>query len=130
MGVWRLVEEIDLYSHHKASSTTTPFRSMLQRPRSLPLGGFRSWLRRRTTYLENYQPALASVLAASFLQPELPEFWEHAMAVDEQRACISQLGAAHDRDQQEAVRTVQRPTSEPWPSIHRVAGGDSGVKRS
>ena len=72
---------------------------------------------RRTTYLENYQPALASVLAASLAVPEVPQFWEHALVVDEQRAVFRNLVQLMADTKQEAARTVQR--------LHRNLGHPS-----
>lgn len=71
----------------------------------------------RRTYLENYQPALASVLAASLAVPEVPQFWEHAFVVDEQRAVSRNLVQLMTDTKQEAVRTVQR--------LHRNLGHPS-----
>ena len=72
---------------------------------------------RRTAYLEDYQPGLASTLAAAIFAPELPQCWEYAAAVDEQRAVQGQLIKLYTDSKVEAVRTVQR--------LHRNLGHPS-----
>ena len=133
-GVWRLVK--------KSTCMLTTKRALLQHLSGrcskdhthCHLEGSAPGYGRRTTYLENYQPALASVLAASFLQPELPEFWDHAMAVDEQRTATRNLVQLMTETKQEAVRTVQRlhrnlghPSTEALVEILESRGASSTV---
>ena len=118
-GMWRLVR--------KSTCILTTKRALLQHLSGrcskdhvhCHLEGSAPGFGRHTTYLENYQPALASVLAASFLQPELPEFWEHAMAVDEQRAASRNLVQLH--------RKLGHPSTESLVEILESRGASSTV---
>lgn len=56
------------------------------------LEGHASRFGRKTTYLENHQPSLAAVLAASIATQELPRLWEHGLALDEHKVATQSRG--------------------------------------
>ena len=58
--------------------------------------------------MENYQPGLAAVLAASLMTPEEPQLWETALATAEHKQATGELIRLYSTHPQEIVRTVQR----------------------
>ena len=70
----------------------------------------------RTRYMEEYQPALASTLAAAISLDEPPQLWEKGYASTEQREVTPTLVKRADTRQQ-AVRIVQK--------LHRNLGHPS-----
>ena len=116
-NVWRLVKKPTCLLTTKRAVLQALSRRCSKDHNHCHLEGTAQGYGRRTTYLENYQPALASVLAASFFSPELPQYWEHALVVDEQRAASRNLIQLMTDTKQEAVRTVQR--------LHRNLGHPS-----
>ena len=64
--------------------------------------------RARTSYLEDYQPTLAAVLASCLAAPEVPTAWDTAFAVNEEKAIHGQIIQLMTDHKAEAVRAVQR----------------------
>ena len=64
--------------------------------------------RARTSYLEDYQPTLAAVLASCLATPEVPTAWDTAFAVNEEKAIHGQIIQLMTDHKAEAVRAVQR----------------------
>ena len=62
----------------------------------------------RTSYMENYQPSLAAVLAACISSAEEPHFLDGAFAVNEDKTHSGQLVQLMSTAKAEATRTVQR----------------------
>ena len=56
-----------------------------------PLEGSAPGLGRRTRYMEDYQPHLASVIAGALVIDEKPQQWEHKLAVGERRQLTGEL---------------------------------------
>ena len=73
-----------------------------------PLEGTAPGLGRRTSYMEHYQPHLASIIAGAVMLDEKPQLWEHALAVGERRQLTGELIKLRATHAQEAVRVVQR----------------------
>ena len=73
-----------------------------------PLEGTAPGLGRRTSYMEDYQPHLASVIAGALVIDENPQQWEHALAVGDRRQLTGELIKLRAVHAQEAVRVVQR----------------------
>ena len=64
--------------------------------------------RLRTKYLEDYQPAMASIIAVNLAAEEPPQTWDHGFAGDEaSRSHQGRLVQLLTNNQQEAVRVVQ-----------------------
>ena len=82
-----------------------------------PLEGSAPGLGRRTRYMEDYQPHLATVIAGVLVIDEKPQQWEHALAVGDRRQLTGQLIKLRVEHAQEAVRVVQR--------LHRNLGHPS-----
>ena len=82
-----------------------------------PLEGSAPGLGRRTRYMEDYQPHLATVIAGALVIDEKPQQWEHALAVGDRRQLTGQLIKLRVEHAQEAVRVVQR--------LHRNLGHPS-----
>ena len=72
--------------------------------------------RSRTSYLEDYQPALATTLATVMMKDEGPCQWSHGYAVAEHQQ-VGKLAQLHAEGKAEALRTVQR--------LHRGLGHPS-----
>ena len=70
------------------------------------LTGFLS--RSRTSYLEDYQPSLATMIATVLLVDEGPLQWSHGYAVAENHQRVGVLAKLHVEGKSEALRTVQR----------------------
>ena len=70
------------------------------------LTGFLS--RSRTSYLEDYQPSLATMIATVLLVDEGPLQWSHGYAVAENHQRAGVLAKLHVEGKTEALRTVQR----------------------
>ena len=65
--------------------------------------------RLRTKYLEDYQPAMASIIAVNLAAEETPQTWDHGFAGDEaSRSHQGRLVQLLTNNQQEAVRVVQK----------------------
>ena len=64
--------------------------------------------RARISYLEDYQPTLAAVLASCLAAPEVPTVWDTAFAVNEEKAIHGQIIQLMTDHKAEAVRAVQR----------------------
>ena len=62
----------------------------------------------RTEYLENYQPAFATVLAAALLFSEAPTIIDFAGAVADDCQHSGELVKLLAENRQDAVRTIQR----------------------
>ena len=62
----------------------------------------------RTRYMEEYQPAMASTLAAALSLDEPPQVWEHVFATEEQKEVTSKLVQLRATTKQDAIRVVQR----------------------
>ena len=62
----------------------------------------------RTRYMENYQPALAGVIAAALMADEVPTVLDFAGAVNEERTHTGEFVKLLAANRQDAVRTVQR----------------------
>ena len=73
-----------------------------------PLEGCAKGYGLRTRYLENYQPAFATVLAASLMAEEIPTTLDFVGAVNEDRKHTGELVKLLAENRQDAVRTVQR----------------------
>ena len=73
-----------------------------------PLEGSAPGIGRRTSYLEDYQPAFAAVIASALVVNESPTPWEFAGAVAEDKLISGSLVKLLTEYRQEAVRTVQR----------------------
>ena len=73
-----------------------------------PLEGTASGLGRRTSYMEDYQPHLASVIAGALVIDEKPQQWEYALAVGDRRQLTGKLIKLRAVHAQSAVRVVQR----------------------
>ena len=73
-----------------------------------PLEGSAPGLGRRTRYMEDYQPHLATVIAGALVIDEKPQQWEHALAVGDRRQLTGELIKLRAEHAQEAVRVVQR----------------------
>ena len=71
----------------------------------------------RTRYLEDYQPNLASTLAACLLADELPTISEFVGAADDEKKHVGRIVQLLTNNRQEAVRCVQR--------LHRNLGHPS-----
>ena len=65
--------------------------------------------RLRTKYLEDYQPAMASIIAVNLAAEETPQTWNYGFAGDEaSRSHQGRLVQLLTNNQQEAVRVVQK----------------------
>lgn len=73
--------------------------------------------RSRTSYMEDYQPAMAAVLAAAMVAPQDPSAWEDVNAVEEVKEVQGKLVQLMTGNRAEAIRTVQR--------LHRNLGHPS-----
>ena len=73
--------------------------------------------RLRTSYMEDYQPAMATVIATALASPEQPAGWESAHAVNHEKPVQGQLIQLYFENRAEAVRAVQR--------LHRNLGHPS-----
>ena len=82
-----------------------------------PLEGSAPGIGRRTSYLEDYQPAFATVIASALVVDESPSPWEFAGAVGEEKLISGTLVKLLRDNRQEAVRAVQR--------LHRNLGHPS-----
>jgi len=82
-----------------------------------PLEGNAPGLGRRTSFMEDYQPHLAAIIAGALMIDEKPQLWEHALAVGERRQLTGELIKLRVVHAQEAVRVVQR--------LHRNLGHPS-----
>ena len=82
-----------------------------------PLEGNAPGLGRRTSFMEDYQPHLAAIIAGALMIDEKPQLWEHALAVGERRQLTGELIKLRAVHAQEAVRVVQR--------LHRNLGHPS-----
>ena len=71
-------------------------------------GQFPGLGRSRTSYMEDYQPAMAADLAAAMAAPEDPSAWEDANAVEEVKEVQGKLVQLMTGNRAEATRTVQR----------------------
>ena len=80
-------------------------------------GSLRGFQVHRTTYMENYQPAMASTLAAAMATPEAPHNWEHGYAVQEITEHVGKLVELHVEGKSAALRVVQK--------LHRNLGHPS-----
>ena len=58
--------------------------------------------------MEDYQPTMASVLAAALAVPEPPALWEDAHAVNEEKLIQGQLVQLMTTNKSEAIRAAQR----------------------
>ena len=81
------------------------------------LEGTAPGLGRRTAFMEDYQPHLASIIAGALLIDEKPQQWEHALAVGERRQLTGEMIKLRAVHAQETVRVVQR--------LHRNLGHPS-----
>ena len=80
-------------------------------------GSLRGFQAHRTSYMENYQPALASTLAAAMATPEAPHSWEFGFAVQEITEHVGKLVDLHVEGKAAALRVVQK--------LHRNLGHPS-----
>ena len=71
-------------------------------------GQFPGLGRSRTSYMEDYQPAMATVLAAAMATPEDPGAWEDVNAVEEVKEVQGKLVQLMTGNRAEPIRTVQR----------------------
>ena len=85
-----------------------------------PLEGHAKGFGMRTKYLEKYQPAFATVLAAALLATEVPTIMDFVGAVAEDRQHPGELIKLLAENRQDAVRRVQR--------LHRNLGHPSASK--
>ena len=82
-----------------------------------PLEGSVAGPGRRTRFMEDFQPGLASTLAAALATVEEPLTWEHGFALEEEKKELGELVKLHATHRQDALRTVQR--------LHRNLGHPS-----
>ena len=80
-------------------------------------GSLRGFQAHRTSYMENYQPALASTLAAAMATPEVPHHWEFGFAVQEITEHVGKLADLQVEGKTAALRVVQK--------LHRNLGHPS-----
>ena len=71
----------------------------------------------RTSFMENYQPGLASSLATAMATPEKPHSWDHGFAVQEIQQYVGKIIDLHVEGKAEALRVVQK--------LHRNLGHPS-----
>ena len=83
------------------------------------LEGSMSCSRSRTQFMENYQPAMAGVIAAALAAEELPDDWSMVLAVDDEqpRERKGQLVQLSSEKHGDALRVVQK--------LHRNLGHPS-----
>ena len=72
---------------------------------------------KRTSYMEDYQPAFAAVLGTAISACERPQAWDGAFAVQEMQSYLGKLVDLHAEGKQEALRVVQK--------LHRNLGHPS-----
>ena len=58
--------------------------------------------------MENYQPAMASTLAAAMATPEAPHNWDHGYAIQEITEHVGKLVELHVEGKSAALRVVQK----------------------
>ena len=80
-------------------------------------GYLKGWGQCRTTFMENYQPSMAAILAAAIASPEPPKNWELAMVSQEARQQQGVIVQLMSGNLAEATRVVQR--------LHRNLGHPS-----
>lgn len=64
--------------------------------------------RSRTSFLEDYQPSLATMLATVLLKDEGPFQWSYGYAVAEHHQHVGKLAQLHVEGKADALRTVQK----------------------
>ena len=117
-GVWRPVRKTTgLLTTKSAMSQAMNLRCEGDHYHCKLEGTFPGTGRSRTSYMEDYQPALSAVLASALAVPEVPHCWEDVNAVDEVKAVQGKLIQLMTENHGEAVRTVQR--------LHRNLGHPS-----
>ena len=128
---WRVAigQEVNMYAHHEASSTTTPFRPMLQGPHSLPFGGIRPWLW-QTDHLLGELSTCSRISSCCKLSTTgtswvLGSCYGRWWAED----CHPQFGSAHDWDEARSSENGSTSSPQPWPPIYRSLSRDFGVER-
>ena len=85
-------------------------------------GSLRGFQVHRATYMENYQPAMASTLAAAMATPEAPRNWEHGYAVQEITEHVGKLVELHVEGQVCCPSSCAEASQEPWTSLNGIFG--------
>ena len=71
----------------------------------------------KTTFMQDYQPAMAATLAAAIASPEVPHPWDFGFAVQEVKEHVGKMIDLHVEGKAEALRVVQK--------LHRNLGHPS-----
>ena len=117
-GTWKLVRKATgIKTTKKAMAQSLNLRCDGKHPHCQLEGQFPGSGRSKTSYMEDYQPAMASALASTMASPEVPNHWEDVNAVEEVKAVQGKLVQLMTDNQAEATRTVQR--------LHRNLGHPS-----
>ena len=118
-GVWKPVQKDTTILSSKQAMAQTMTRLCDHSHEHCQLEGHLTGFlpRSRTSYLEDYQPSLATMLATVLLKDEGPFQWSHGYAVAEHHEQIGKLSQLHMEGKTEALRTVQR--------LHRGLGHPS-----
>eukprot|EP00435_Cladocopium_sp_Y103_P026681 s2681_g6.t1 len=80
-------------------------------------GHMRGFKTLKTTFMEDYQPAMAATLAAALATPETPHPWDFGFAVQEIKEHVGKMIDLHVEGKAEALRVVQK--------LHRNLGHPS-----
>ena len=108
-GTWRLVKKsTSLQTSKRAVAQAMTLRCDCGHQHCQLEGQMPGFGRARTSYLEDYQPTLAAVLASCLATPEVPTAWDTAFAVNEEKAIHGQIIQLMTDHKAEAVRAVQR----------------------
>jgi hypothetical protein len=108
-GTWRLVKKsTSLQTSKRAVAQAMTLRCDRGHQHCQLEGQMPGFGRARTSYLEDYQPTLAAVLASCLAAPEVPTAWDTAFAVNEEKAIHGQIIQLMTDHKAEAVRAVQR----------------------
>ena len=108
-GVWRLTRKTtSLQTTKRAVAQALQLRCDGSHEHCRLEGKMPGSGRSRTSFMEDYQPTMAAVLAAALAAPEPPAFWEEAHAVNEEKLIQGQLIQLMTTNKAEAIRAVQR----------------------
>jgi hypothetical protein len=92
-------------------------------------GSLRGFQVHRATYMENYQPAMASTLAAAMATPEAPRNWEHGYAVQKITEHVGKLVELHVEGQVCCPSSCAEASQEPWTSLNGIFGRTFELQR-
>ena len=108
-GTWRLVKKsTSLQTSKRAVAQAMTLRCDRGHQHCQLEGQMPGFGRARASYLEDYQPTLAAVLASCLAAPEVPTAWDTAFAVNEEKAIHGQIVQLMTDHKAEAVRAGQR----------------------